>query len=135
MWRQRRQKAISAIEEELAKMKSAMEASPGGPANWRDLSEEERNKLREKFRKVREERLQSIAIIEEQIAKLKGRRTLTEEHEKSISELSAIRELAVKEKATETTADIEKLIADKKKLFEERMEKLGLPERPARRGG
>lgn len=133
MWRERRQKAISTIEEQLAKMKAGMESLSGGRQNWRDLSDEERTKLREKFRKMREEHEQSIVIIEEQIAKLKGRRRLDEEHERSISEFNAIRELAVKEKATETAAHIEKLIAAEKKAFEEKMQKLGLPQRSGRR--
>ncbi|MHC4745657.1 MAG: hypothetical protein ACYS8Z_27395 [Planctomycetota bacterium] len=138
MWRERRQKAVAAIEEQLAKIKAGMESSASRPANWRDLSEEERAKLREQFRKARQEQMQSIVVIEEQIAKLKGRRSLTEEHEKSMSDLKAIHELAVKEKATETVAHIDKLVAARNKAFEEKMQKLGLPERPARtrtRGG
>jgi vacuolar-type H+-ATPase subunit F/Vma7 len=134
MWRERQQKAVSAIEEQLAKIKTAMESSSVRPQNWQELSEEERNKLRETFRKVREEREQSIAIIEQELAKLKGRRTLQRAHEESISELSAVHELAKKEKATETAASIEKLIAAKKKAFEESMQKLGLPERTRRSG-
>lgn len=134
MWRERQQKAISAIEEQLVKIKSGMESSSRRPQNWRDLSEEERNKLREQFRKLRQERILSVAIIEEQIARLKGRRSLQQEHEKSISELSSILELAKKEKATQTTAAIEKLIAGRKKEFEKRMEKLGLPQRTRSRG-
>ena len=55
-----------------------------------------------------------------------------QEHEKTMTELKAIHDLAVKEKATETAAAIEKLVAAKNKAFEERMQKLGLPERPAR---
>jgi hypothetical protein len=132
MWRERQQKAIAAIEEQLGKIKAGMESSARRPGNWRDLPEEERTKLREQFRKTRQEQLQSLVAIEEEIAKLKGRRSLTEEHEKSMSELKAIHELAVKEKATETVAHIEKLVAAKNKAFEEKMKKLGLPERPAR---
>jgi hypothetical protein len=135
MWRQRRQKAISTIEEQLAKMKSGMESLPAGRQNWRDLSEQERTKLREKFRKMRQEQQQSIVIIEEQIAKLKGRRKLDQEHQESLSELNAIRELAVKEKAAQTTAHIEKLVAGKKKAFEEKMQKLDLPQRSGRGRG
>ncbi|HUW20362.1 MAG TPA: hypothetical protein VMW16_13775 [Sedimentisphaerales bacterium] len=131
MYRERQQQAISAIEQQLAKMKSAMESFSAGPRSGQNLSDEERTKLRAKFR---EERLQSIAIIEEQLAKLKGRRGLQAEHEESISELNAIRESAIKEKATQTASTIEKLITQKKKAFEERMQKLGLPERPSRRG-
>ena len=45
-WRERRQKSISAIEEQLAKMKSAMESASARPANWRELPEAERAKMR-----------------------------------------------------------------------------------------
>lgn len=132
MWRERQQKAVAAIEEQLAKIKAGMESSPARPANWRELSEEERAKFREQFTKARQEQMQSIAVIEGEIAKLKGRRSLTEEHEKTMNELKAIHDLAVKEKATETAAHIEKLVAAKNKAFEEQMQKLGLPERPTR---
>jgi hypothetical protein len=135
MWRQRQQKAIAAIEEQLAKIKAGMESSARRPGNWRDLPEEERTKLREQFRKTRQEQLKSVAIIEEEIAKLKGRRSLSEEHEKSMSELKAIHELAVKEKATQTVAHIEKLVAARNKAFEEKMKRLGLPERSGRGRG
>jgi chromosome segregation ATPase len=122
MWRERQQKAISAIEEQVAKMKSGMESFSGRRQSWQNLSDEERNKLREQFRKVREERQESIIIIEEQLAKLKGRRSLQQEHEKSVSEWNTIRESAIKEKATATAANIDKLIAEKKKAFEEKMQ-------------
>jgi hypothetical protein len=131
-WRERRQKSISAIEEQLAKMKSAMESASARPANWRELPEAERAKLREGFSKMRQERQQSIAAIQNELAKLTGRRTLQQEHEKSVGELKAIHDLAVKEKATETAAAMEKLMAARNKAFEERMQKLGLPQRPAR---
>ena len=106
MWRERQQKAVAAIEAQLAKIKAGMESSANRPSNWRDLSEEERTKLREQFRKAREEQLQSVAVIEEQIAKLRGRRNLTEEHEKSMSELKAVHDLAVKEKVLEVEASL-----------------------------
>ncbi|MHC4646475.1 MAG: hypothetical protein ACYTBJ_13320 [Planctomycetota bacterium] len=130
-WRERRQKAMSTIEEQLAKMKSAMESSSASREKWQNLSQEERTKLRTK---LRQERAQSIAVIEDQLAKLRGRRSLQQEHDKSISKMKALHELAVKEKATETAASIEKLIAEKSKAFEERMQKLGLPRRTGRRG-
>lgn len=132
-WRERQQKAIAAVEEQLAKMKSAMESAPARPSNWRELPEDERAKLREALGKMRQERQKSIAAIEDELAKLTGRRTLQQEHEKSVAELKAVHELAVKEKATETAAAIEKLIAARNKAFEERMQKLGLPERRATR--
>ena len=129
MFRERQQKAISTIEEQLAKMKSAMESAAGTRESRQNLSEEERIKLRTKLRQERE---QSIALIEDELARLRGRRTLMQKHEETVSEIKTIHDLAVKEKATETAAALEKLVTAKNKMFEEKMQKLGLPERPAR---
>lgn len=119
------QKAFAAIEEQLGKMKAGMEGMPRDREGWRDLSDEERDKLREKFRKMREERQKSLAVIVEQIDKLKGARELRRKHEEVISKLDAILKLAQKEKAQETAASIEKLIAEKKKQLEEKFKALG----------
>ena len=108
------QKVIATIEEQLGKMKAGIEGMPRGREGWQDLSEEERDKLREKFRKMRDERQQSFAVIDEQI-----------EHEEAIGKLDAILKLAQKEKAKETAASIEKLIAEKKKQLEEKFKALG----------
>jgi hypothetical protein len=129
-WRERQQKALSEIEVQLTKIKTSMEASSGSRQRWQELSEEERNKLREQFRKVREERVKSLGAIEDQILVLKGRRTVYQEYDKSMGELSGILELAKKEKAKETTAAIEKLVAAKKMQFEKRMKELAMGERP-----
>lgn len=119
------QKVIATIEEQLGKMKAGIEGMPRGREGWQDLSEEERDKLREKFRKMRDERQQSFAVIDEQIDKLKGPRQLRQEHEEAIGKLDAILKLAQKEKAKETAASIEKLIAEKKKQLEEKFKALG----------
>jgi len=132
--RERQQKALSEIGIQVTKIKTSMEASSGRRQGWRELSEEERNKLREQFRKAREERMKSLGLIEDQILMLKGRRTVYQEYDKSMGELSGILELAKKEKAKETTAAIEKLIAAKKKQFEKKMEELKMGERPRPRG-
>ena len=128
--REEQLKAVAAIEEQLASIKSGLESVPADRQRWQDLPDEERNKLRENFRKIREERRQSVAIIEEQLAKLKGERQLRAEHEEFIGKLNTIHELAVKEKATETAASIEKLTAEQQKEFEARLQKLGLGQRP-----
>lgn len=119
MRREEQLKVIATIEEQLTKIRSGLESFSGGRERWQNLSDEERNTLRERFRQVREKRQQSIAVIEAQIAKLKGERHLREQHEESISKLKAIHQLAVKEKATKTAASIEKLIAEHQKEFEE----------------
>ncbi len=119
------EKAFAVIEEQLGKMKAGMEGMPRDREGWQDLSDEERDKLREKFRKMRDERQQSLAVIAEQIDKLKGPRQLRREHEEAIGKLDAVLKSAQKENAKETAASIEKLIAEKKKQLEEKFKALG----------
>ena len=129
------QKAIVAIQEQVAKLKAGLDASAMPPGqSFQDLSEEERTKMRERFTKMREERQQAIAAIEQQIMVLKGRRQLQQEQEASIAELQELQSLAKKENATETAKRIEDIIAKKNKTFEETMQKLGLPEMRGRPG-
>ena len=71
--REQQLKAISAIEKQVAKLKAAVlsiEAKDRG--RFRDLSEEERAKLREKMVKAARERMTAIRDIEQQLAKLRG---------------------------------------------------------------
>jgi DNA anti-recombination protein RmuC len=125
-YRQAQTKAIELIQEQAAKLKTALEESARRDwSSWRDLSEEERAKLRERFMKMREERQQALEVIEQQIVRLKGPRRLRTEHEESIAELQAIHELAVKEKATETARHIEELIAKRNETYEETVQELG----------
>ena len=119
------QKAFAAIEEQIGKMKAGMEGMPRGREGWQDLSDDERDELRAKFRKVRDDRQKALAVIAEQVDKLKGARGLRRQHDEAISKLDAILKSAQKEKATETAASIEKLIADKKKAFVSKLEALG----------
>ena len=137
MSRERQIAAVSAIEQQVAKIKEQLESSSRGRQGWQEMSEEERTKLREQYRKDRAQRQKSIGLIEEQLCKLKGRRMLYGSHNDEIEKLKSIHELAVKEKATETAAAIEKMIAEKNKGFKEKMEKLGMPEVSGRgrRGG
>jgi uncharacterized membrane protein YgcG len=128
------QQALNAIEEEVKKMKTAAEAPAGGRQNFQDMSEEERTQMRERFMRMREERDKSIATIEEQLAKLKGARTLTTEHDEEIAKLKALSEQAKKENATETAAAIDKMIADKDKAFNEMLTKLGMERSTGGRG-
>jgi superfamily II DNA/RNA helicase len=128
------QQALNAIEEEVKKMKAAAQPPAGGATNFQEMSEEERAQMRERFTKMREERDKSIAIIEEQLAKLKGARTLTTEHDEEIAKLKALSEQAKKENATETAAAIDKMIADKDKAFNEMLTKLGMERSTGGRG-
>jgi len=110
--RQEQLKAIEAIEEQVAKLKAAMQ-STGREArgSLRDLSEEERAKLRERMVTAGRERQTAIRAIEEQLAKLRGPGRPQAGRQPSIGELSAIHDLAVKEKATQTAKRLERLIA------------------------
>lgn len=101
------QKAFAVIEQQLAKLKAAMQASPLAQGrSFQDLSEEERTQLREKFTKIREEREAAIGTILAQLARLQGRMQPQAAGEQFVivntADLKAIQELAVKEKATET---------------------------------
>jgi len=122
-------KAIVTIEEQVAKLKASLEADVG--LGQKKLSEKEKTEMKEKIVKLHQERQKTVEVIEEQVAKLRGERHLGGQHEELISELKAIHVLAVKEKATETAARIEKLIAARQKDFEGRIRKLGLGQRPA----
>ena len=135
-YRQAQTEAIETIQKQAAKLKTASEESAKRMAsfrNWQDLSEEERAKLREEWTKRREEWGKTLAAIEEQVAKLKGRRPLTAEHEESINELKKIQELAEKEDADETAKHVEELIAERQEEFEETLKKLGLEQFGQRR--
>ena len=71
--REQQLKAISEIEKQVAKLKAAV-LSIGNEdrRQFRDLSEEERTKLREKMAKAARERLSAIRAIDQQLAKLRG---------------------------------------------------------------
>jgi len=107
---------IESIEEQVAKLKAAIEAIPGREdrSRFRDLSQEERTKLRERMVKAGRDRQTAIRTIEQQVAKLKGPVRPQQPQagrQPSIGELRAIHDLAVKEKATQTAKRLERLIA------------------------
>lgn len=119
MGREDQLKAIETIEKELKKLKTAIESfNPEDMGRFRDASEEERNKLREKMMKVREERQAATNAIITQIAMLQGQRQPAAEGERLIilntAQLKPIQELAVKEKATETAQRLERLISGRR---------------------
>jgi len=107
------QKAIKAIEGELAKLKAAQTTRPAG--GFRDLSEDERAKLMEKYRKVRQVQQQALQTIIAQVARLQGRRQPTAGGGQyliiNVGDLKPIQAAAVKEKATETAQLLDRLIA------------------------
>jgi len=106
------QKAIKAIEGELAKLKAAQFTRPEG--GFQDLSEDERTKLRENMTKVRQERRQALQTIIAQVARLQGRRQPAAEGAQyiivNVGDLKPIQAAAVKEKAKETAQLLERLI-------------------------
>jgi len=107
------QKAIKAIEGELAKLKAAQYTRPEG--GFQNLSEDERAKLREKMTKVRQERQKALQTIIAQVARLQGRRVPAGGGGQyliiNVGDLKPIQAAAVKEKAKETTQLLERLIA------------------------
>ena len=101
MSREDRLKAIKAIEEQVAKLKAATQVQmPEG--GFQDLSEDERNKLRQSFT----DRRTALQAIVAQVARLQGRRQPEEEGAQFIiintADLKPIQEAAEKEKAKET---------------------------------
>ena len=109
-------KAIKAIEGELAKLKAAQITRP--TSGFRDLPEDERAKIMEKFRKVRQDRQNALQTIIAQVARLQGRRGPAPEAAEGVqyliistSDLKPIQDSAVKEKAKETAQLLQRLIA------------------------
>jgi hypothetical protein len=104
-------KAIKTIEEQLAKLKAAQITMPQGGV--RDLSEEQRTKLRENMQ-THQQALQTIIA---QVAMLQGRRQPADGAGAgqfmiiNTGDLKPIQEAAVKEEAKETTQLLERLIA------------------------
>ncbi len=120
------QQALNAIEEQVKKMRETMQAPAEGRQNFQEMSEEERAQMRERFTKMREERDKSIAVIQEQLDKLKGARALTTAHDEEIAKLKALSEQAKKENATATATAIDNMIAEKDKAFDALLTKLGM---------
>jgi len=103
--------AITAMQQQLAKLKTGIEsASPGTATNFRDLSEEDRTKLREQMTKSRTDREAAITALRAELDKLSPPRPAPEQME-ALRELRAISVLAEKEKASETKTRIDALIA------------------------
>ena len=126
--REAQREAIETIQKHAAKLQANMEEAAKAMENRprrEDMSEEERNKFRETRRKQREEQQKIVDDLELQVAKLKGSRRLSTEHEEAIGELKAIRDLAAEEKAGKTTERLEKLISKNQTKYEEMLQKLG----------
>lgn len=104
--------SIKAIQEQLTKLKAAVEASPTGGTrtSYRDMSEDERAKLRERMGKQRETRMKAITAIETEVGKLKGPARPSEAMAQ-VAELTRIQALAKEENAPKTARALQGLIA------------------------
>jgi len=91
---------------------------------WQNMSEEDKAKLRDKLREKAAAAKQNPqaqgrgGALSMEIARLK------EEHKANIAELQAIKQLAVKENAKETTEALTRLIAKREKQYEQQMQAL-----------
>ena len=104
-------KSVKAIEVQVAKLKAAVEVgTPETRSQRRELSAEDRAKLREKMMAAMRERQMAIRAIEQELDKLRGSRRPPTVSEARLSELRSIHKLAVKEKATQTADRLDKLI-------------------------
>jgi hypothetical protein len=132
-------KSIRVIEEQVTKLKAAVESTkPENRSRFRELPQEEGTELREKMMAAMRERYTAIRAIEQELAKLRGPERRTTESEARLSELRDIHKLAVKEKATQTADRLDKLIMGIQRGSVSRIRSLreGAPrqrrERPAR---
>jgi hypothetical protein len=108
--REDQEKAVKDIEEQVAKLKAAIQVErPQG--GFQNLSEEERTKLRESFTNRRT----ALQAIIAQVARLEGRTQPEQEGARFIiintADLKPIQEMAEKEKATETAQLLARMAA------------------------
>lgn len=108
--REEQEKVVKAIEEQVAKLKAAVQVErPQG--GFQDLSEEERNKLRQSFT----DRRNALQAIITQVAALQGRTQPEAEDARFIIintvDLKPIQEMAEKEKAKETSQLLARMAA------------------------
>lgn len=126
--REAQTKALAAIQESVAKLKSMMEAQAKAMEgrSFQDMSEEERTKMREESTKRREEQQKVMAAMQQQMDTLKGGRQLMTEHQQAMTPLKDALASAKKENAKETAGMLEKLIADRQKQFDGKMAAMGI---------
>lgn len=91
---------------------------------WRNMSEEEREKFRAQMRQ-RFEAMRRGTTADRQLRGIEGQIAgLKAQYEGLIEELKAVRGLAKKERATETTKRLEKLIAQQQGQFDQKLQEL-----------
>jgi len=139
MGREEQLQVIKVIEEQVARLKAAIEETmtPEALQKLRDAPAEETTKIREKLMKARQSRQEAIAAIEVQIARLKGEGApITPPPRALLGELQAIRKMAVEEKAQETAKRLERLIGKYQSDLKARPpEAQQEPPRPEKTGG
>jgi len=137
MRREGQLKAIKAIQDQLAKLKTAIETTdPQAYGNFRDMPEDDRTKIREKMTKSRTDYNKALVAIQQDLRNLGAPRPPMPGA--SIAELTKIREMAVKEKAKLTVKSLDALIAKHKSPQRQRGERgtsPPAPRRPAKKGG
>jgi hypothetical protein len=101
--------AVKEIEEQVTKLKSALESMFEIRKQYNNMTDEQREKIGE----LSITRQQATAEIEKQLEKLrfKGPRRPVEEPQIPLKELQEIQQLAVKENATETARKLENFIS------------------------
>lgn len=101
--------AVKVIEQQVTKLKSALESMFEIRKQYKNLTDEQR----EKIGKLSITRQQATAEIEKQLEKLrfKGHRRPVVEPQIRLKELQEIQQLAVKENATETAKKLENFIS------------------------
>jgi hypothetical protein len=124
--REAQTKAVASLQENVAKLKAAMERpSAAQGRSFQDMSDEERTKMREEFTKRREEQQKLIAAIEQDLARLQGARQLVQQEDEAVAPLKDILASAQTEKAKETATKVEKLIAARQKALEDKLQAMG----------
>jgi len=121
------QKAMADLQEQMGKLKTmadqATKAMEG--RNFQDMSDEERTKMREEMTKRNEEQQKIFAAMQSAMDRLKGARGMMTEHTAAMKPLEDLLATAKKENAKETAAQIEKIIAERNKQFEEKVTAMG----------
>jgi hypothetical protein len=113
MRREEQLRSIKTIQEQLIKLKAAIEATdPRAFEKYRDMSEEDKSKVRDKIAQSRTDYNKAIVAIQQALLKLGGQRPKISGV--STEELIKIRELAMKEKAKLTAKSLDTLIAKQK---------------------
>jgi len=123
--------SIKAIETQVAKLKAAVEVgTPENNNQLRELSAEDRAKLREKMMAAMRERQIAIRAIEQELVKLKAPGRRAAEPPARLIELREIHKLALREKATQTADRLDKLIVSYQRESQSRIQS---PEQRPRR--